>query len=113
MKYYLCKNEKCARCGEKEDITRETFKFVRGRLIGEHSACPVCGQERECVDTDAEVPLSEKQIYFAEYSSKSPEEKRESLRRRSHEHFEKHVKERKDHLINAAVKEMKGMTKPK
>ena len=58
-----------------------------------------------------DVPLSEKNVNFGQYSSASTEQKREILKQRSHEHFEKKVKERKDYLMNKAIGEMKSLGK--
>ena len=114
MSYYLCENKNCARYGHQETVTRESFKYVSGvGLVGENAKCPICGQMRKYVNPDANVPLSEKNIGFGMYSSASAEQKREMLRKRSHEHFNKKVKERKDHLMNQAMTEMRGLGKGK
>lgn len=112
MSYYVCNNENCACCGKKETVTRELFKYVTGiGLIGEKAECPCCGKIREYVNPDSDIPLSEKNIGFGMYSSASTEQKREMLRKRSHEHFDKKIKEKKDHLMNQAITEMRGLNK--
>lgn len=112
MSYYVCKNTDCSCYDVPDVVTRESFKYVSGvGLIGEHAACPSCGKIREYVNPQADVPLSEKNVNFGQYSSASTEQKREILRQRSHEHFEKKVKERKDYLMNKAIGEMKSLGK--
>lgn len=112
MAYYVCNNEKCKNFGLHQDITREVFKYVSGKgLVGEHAACPECGEDREYVNPKADVPLDEKNVGFGMYSSASAEQKREMLKKRSHEHFNNKVKERKDYLMNKAMSEMKSLGK--
>ena len=41
----------------------------------------------------------------------STEQKREALRKRSHQHFKKEIKERKDGMLNQAMTEMRDLTK--
>ena len=54
MAYYVCNNEKCKNFGLHQDITREVFKYVSGKgLVGEHAACPECGEDREYVNPKA------------------------------------------------------------
>ena len=108
---YVCRNEECPKCGVEEYLSTEHFKMKDGHLVGEHAACPACGYERVEVNPNDNIPLSEKNIYAGRYSSASAEEKREILKKRSHDHFNKEVKERKDYLMNKAMTEMKGMTK--
>lgn len=112
MSYYLCQNKDCAHYGQQETVMRESFKYVDGiGLVGEKAKCPICGQIRKYVNPDADVPLSEKNIGFGKYSSASAEQRREMLKQRSHEHFNKKVKERKDYLMNQAITEMRGLVK--
>ena len=112
MSYYICKNENCTCYGVSDVVTRESFKYVQGKgLVGEHAACPKCGMDREYVNPGADVPLSEKSVGFGMYSAASTEQKRAPLRNRSHEHFNSKVKERKDHLMNQAIGEMRGLGK--
>lgn len=112
MSHYICRNEKCPCFDVPDEITRETFKYVSGEgLVGEHAACPSCGERREYVNPKADVPLSEKGVNFGQYSSASTEQKREILKKRSHEHFESKIKERKDYLMNKAIGEMKSLGK--
>lgn len=112
MSYYVCNNEKCENFGVREEITREVFKYISGKgLVGEHSVCPCCGEDREYINPNSDIPLDEKNVGFGMYSSASTEQKREMLKKRSHEHFNKKVKERKDYLMNKAMSEMKGLGK--
>lgn len=112
MSYYVCNNEDCPCYGVQEVITRESFKYVSGLgLVGEHRECPKCGKVREYVNPAADMTLSEKNIEIGRYSAASAEQKREMLKQRSHDHFNKKVKERKDHLMNQAITEMRGLGK--
>ena len=112
MSYYECENKECTCYGVKDAVTRETFKYVAGEgLVGEHRNCPVCGKPRKYVNPDADIPLSEKNVSIGRYSSASAEQKQEMLKKRSHKHFEKNIKERKDYLMNKAIGEMKSLGK--
>lgn len=111
MSYYVCKNEQCENYNVREEITSESFKYINGNLVGEHAVCPKCGEIREYVNPLANVPLSEKNVSMGMYSSASKEQKQEMLRKRSHEHFNKSVKERKDYLMNKAMTEMRSLGK--
>lgn len=112
MSYYICENKDCARYGCKDIVARESFKYVSGLgLVGEKAKCPACGGIRKYVNPDADVPLSEKKVYTAKYSSASADQKRDILRQRSHEHFQKKIKEKKDFLMNKAMGEMKSLGK--
>jgi len=111
--YYICKNKDCKNFNEKDYITHEIFVYdvVEGRLVGLHRNCECCGEVREYVNPDADIPLSEKNITLGKFSSASKEQKAAMLKKRSHEHFEKHVKERKDYLMNKVIGEMKDLGK--
>ena len=110
---YICHNPKCDKYEIPDDYSSETYVFRNGHLVGEHCNCPICGQLREEIDPNKDIPLSQKNIEIGTYSSMSPEQRREALKKRSHEHFLKNVKERKDGLINAAMKEMSDYKKGK
>lgn len=108
---YKCNNPQCSKFGESEFYSNETYKYINGKLTGENSLCPSCGKEREEINPNKDIPLSQKNLAIAEYSSASPEKKREMLKKRSHDHFDSHVKERKDYLMDKAMKEMKNLGK--
>lgn len=108
---YICRNSECSEYEKEEEFSSERFNFRNGRLVGEHSECPVCGKERECIYEKAQVPLSEKSVGIAHFNNKSKNEQREILRKRSHDHFKKEVQERKDHLMHKAMKEMRNLGK--
>lgn len=109
---YICKNKECKNYNKVDDsLTQENYFYRNGILTGEHQQCPVCGSKREDI-SENNIPLSQKNISFAnKYSNASTEEKREILKKRSHEHFNKEVKERKDYLMDKAMTEMRGLKK--
>ena len=112
--YYICLNERCKSYGVKDFVTHEQFIYVEGKgLVGKNCNCPDCGQERKHVNPDADIPFSEKNVEIGKYTSASKEQKAEMLKKRSHEHFEKHVKERKDYLMNKAIGEMRSLGRKK
>lgn len=103
---YVCKNPDCVDFGKEKEFFKTTTKFVGGELICSQSICGKCNKTME--DITVQIPLSEKNIYVAKIASMSKEGKVEVLKKRSKEHFKKEVKERKEHLMNSAIKEMKG-----
>lgn len=110
---YICENESCPNFGVEENYSSETFKYSDGRLVGTHAMCPRCGKKRREVNANSDVPLSEKNIGVNLFQSMSMERKREALRERSHQHFKKEIKEKKDGMLNQAMTEMRDMTKLK
>lgn len=108
---YICNNPNCAKFGVKEYFSSEIFRFKDGKLIGANAPCPCCGNIREEINPDKNIPFSEKNIGISLYNGMSIDKKREVLKKRSHEHFQKEIKERKDGLINKAVTEFSEMSK--
>lgn len=108
---YVCENTDCSKYGVEEYYVSETFKYQDGRLVGSHAVCPSCGKERKEVNPNKDVPLSEKNIGVNLFQGMSTEQKREALRKRSHQHFNKEIKERKDGMLNQAMTEMKDLTR--
>lgn len=108
---YICNNPECPNYGKKEYFSSEIYKFHGERLVGEHIQCPECGVEREEVNLNKDVPLSEKNIGICLFAGMSKEQKQEVLKKRSHEHFKKNVEERKEGLMSRAINEMRNMNK--
>lgn len=77
---YICNNHKCPNYGKKEYFSSETYKYRNGRLVGEHIQCPECGVEREEVNPNKDIPLSEKNIGIGLFASMSKEQKQEVLK---------------------------------
>ena len=108
---YICHNPECPKCGVEEELTKEIFVFRNGHLVGQNCPCPKCGKEREEINPAKDIPLSEKNIEIAQFSGMSMEQKREALKKRSREHFQKEIKERKYGLLNQAMTEMRNIKK--
>lgn len=108
---YICNNPKCPNYRKKEYFSSETYKYRDGRLVGEHIQCPECGAEREEVNPNKDIPLSEKNIGIGLFAGMSKEQKQEVLKKRSHEHFKRNVEERKEELMSRAINEMRNMNK--
>lgn len=105
---FVCENKDCEKYGIEDEYVRTTYKMIDGHLVSENAPCPCCGKLRKEINEAANIPISEKNLMYGEYSSASPEQKRAMLKKRSHEHFEKHIKESKEEKINAAVKAFKN-----
>lgn len=108
---YVCENPECHKFGIEDYYVSETFSYRDGRLVGKNAICPHCGKERKEVNANDNVPLSEKNIGVNLFQGMSTEQKREALRKRSHQHFKKEIKERKDGMLNQAMTEMKDLTR--
>jgi hypothetical protein len=110
---YVCLNSQCENYQKEEEYHKESYSFVDGKLVGSNCRCPRCGQMRKEINPNADMPLSEKNIGINFFSSMSAEQKREVLKKRSHEHFNKKIKERKDGLLNKAMSEMRDIKRGK
>jgi hypothetical protein len=113
MSKFVCENKDCPKFGIEEEYFSNTYKMVNGELQSNNAPCPRCGQIRKEINPNMDIPLRDKNIEIAKYSSASPEQKREMLKQRSHEDYEKHVKERKDGLMNQAISEMRNIAEKK
>lgn len=106
---YVCENPNCEKYGVEEYLSSETYRYRDGRMVGEHAPCPVCGRERKEINPNADIPLSEKTVGMNFFDGKNVDERREILRKRTHEHFVKEVKERKEYMINKAKSEFQDL----
>lgn len=108
---YICENPDCPDYGKEEYMSSETFSFRGTRLVGKHADCPTCGRERKEVNPNADVSISEKNIGVLKYNMASAEGKREILKRRSHEHYEKEIRPIKEEKLRKAVESFKEASK--
>ena len=76
------------------------YKMVNGELQSNNAPCPRCGQIRKEINPNRDIPISEKNIEIAKYSSASPEQRREILKKRSHDHFENGSGADQNHLFD-------------
>ena len=104
---FVCENPDCKNFGVEFEELNNTYKMSNGHLVSDKAPCPLCGQIRkEISDT---TPLSQKNIYIGNYQMASPEGRREILKKRSHEHYEKEIKPLREHKLNEAVKQFKSI----
>lgn len=108
---FVCRNKDCKKYGIEDDYSSVTYKFIGGGLMAECAPCPCCGQIREEINPNREIPLSEKNVSIGTYTSASPEQRREMLKKRSHEHYEKEIKPYKEHQLHEMVKNFKDASK--
>lgn len=111
MVKFICKNEECKRKGVEDEYYSNTYRIVNGHLQSNNAPCPCCGQIREEINPNKDIPLSQKNIDIAKYSSASPEDKRAMLKKRSHDHYEKEIKPFKEHQLHETVKQFKDASK--
>ena len=108
---FVCRNEQCERYGVEDEYFSNSYKVIGGKLVSNNAPCPCCGEIREEINPYKDIPLSEKNIEIGKYSSASPEDKREMLKKRSHDHFEKEIKPFKEHQLHETVKQFKDASK--
>lgn len=110
---YICNNPLCSENGVRHEYLINNFKYsaIDHRLVSEHEECPKCGCKRTIINEAENIPIGEKNVGIGEYTGASAETKREMLKRRSHEHYEKHIKERKEYMIHEAVSNFKEASK--
>lgn len=111
MSSYKCTNDQCPKFGVVEDYYRDTFKMIDGRLQSVNAPCPCCGQIREEINPNKDIPLDQKNISIGMYTSASPEQRKEMLKKRSHDHYEKEIKPFKEHQLHETVKQFKDASK--
>ena len=108
---FICENPDCPKFGVEDEYFKTTFKIVDGHLQSTDAPCPKCGQIRKVINPNRDIPLSEKNIGIGKYTSASPEQRREMLKKRSHDHFEKEIKPFKEHQLYETVKNFKEASK--
>lgn len=106
---YVCNNPECEKYGVEEYLSSETYRYSGGRMVGEHALCPSCGKERKEINPNTEIPLSQKTIGMNFFDGKNIEERREILRKRTHEHFNREIREKKESMISKAKSEFQEL----
>lgn len=108
---FVCRNKDCKKYGIEDDYSSVTYKFIGGELMAECAPCPCCGKIREEYNPNANVPLNEKNIEIGKYTMASSESRKEMLKKRSHDHYEKEIKPFKEHQLHEAVKQFNDASK--
>lgn len=101
---FQCLNKECEDFEKIEFVHKVSYKYTPEGCKSEQQKCPKCGVER--IDLRDSVPLSEKNIIQLKIPSMNPQQKTAMLKKRSHEHFNSKIKERKEGLMGQAMKEM-------
>jgi len=108
---FQCINSECEDYLKVDDYFNNTLKLIEGKLVSNNAPCPKCNKLRDDVTGNDKIPISEKNISMGEYSSMNPQQQKEVLKKRSHEHFKKEIKPFKEHQMNAAMSEMRNLSK--
>ena len=109
---YVCNNPSCPNYGQEEYLSSETYGFKDGRLVGKNANCPICGEERvEVQDPNSQLGPADKNISIMKFSMATPEGKREILKQRSHDHFEKEIRPQKEEKLRKTVQAFKEASK--
>lgn len=108
---FVCINQECEKYGIEDEYLSNTYKVIEGKLVSNNAPCPCCGKLREEINPNKDIPLSEKNIEIGKYTSASPQDRKEMLKKRSHDHFEKEIKPFKEHQLHESVKQFKEASK--
>ena len=107
MSKFICGNPECSKFNFGDEYLKNSYKFVDGKLQSNHAPCPVCKSIRQEINPNDDIPLSEKNIDIGKYSSSSPEGRKEILKKRSHDHYEKEIKPLKEHRLRETISNFK------
>ena len=111
MSKFICNNTECSRKGIVDEYLVNTYRMINGQLVSNNAPCPCCGKIREEYNPNANVPLNEKNIEIGKYTMASSESRKEMLKKRSHDHYEKEIKPFKEHQLHEAVKQFNNASK--
>lgn len=108
---FVCKNKACAKFDVVDEYLTNHYRMVNGKLQSDNAPCPECGQIREEINPYEDIPWRERNISIGKYASSDKQGKREMLKKRSHEHYEKEIKPFKEFQLNETVKRFKEASK--
>lgn len=92
MSKFVCSNTKCERLGKEVIIQKVRWKFDRTYMTMTHGVrCDECGDMMEYIDEKKEGDIN---VYFGKFAAKSPEQKKEILKKRAHNHNMTKMKDR-------------------
>lgn len=60
--------------------------------------CPICGLQRKTVELRVEDKPEGFNVHFGKFSAMSKEDQKKVLKKRSQEHFSKHIKGKKEYM---------------
>ena len=106
---FVCKNPECPRFDQRDYYSSVSLVLRDGQTFCKQSPCPACGRERE--EIKKETPADLKCVYFGRFRAMSKEQKQESLKRRSHEHYKKQIAPERRAKLAAVRAEAKSMMK--
>lgn len=107
----VCENPECERYGKEEVYVDVRYRMVDGKLQATCAPCPICGKIRREINPNEKVSPVDKNVALGKYSNASPEQKREILKKRSHDHYLKEVQPYKEHKLREAVSAFKEASK--
>lgn len=98
---FVCENIDCPDYEIEEEVTRTRYRLVDGEMVSDSAPCPVCGHMRR--EISEEIPLSEKNVNFGDMRMSTVEGRREMLKQRSHDHYEREIRPEKEERIRRAM----------
>jgi len=60
--------------------------------------CPICGSQRKTVELKVEGQPEGFNVHFGKFSAMNKEDQKRVLKKRSQEHFSKHIKGKKEYM---------------
>lgn len=103
---FTCRNKNCERFNQEESCYKVVTVYGSDGPVCKQQPCPKCGEMRE--NTTEIIPLSQKHIGVLKIPSMTKEQKTAMLKKRSHEHYVKEIKESANFKLGSAMKEMRG-----
>lgn len=82
----------CKDCNEKKMVPKYSYNGVTYKSSGQEITCPTCKKAMEYVEHFKGFPA------VSVYAMKTKEEKRNILKKRAKDHYEKHIKEKKNFM---------------
>lgn len=92
----ICRNKDCSEFNKEVFYSSTSYRIISsGRCVSKDIECPVCKIEREELKIEHPDGFS---CNFQKIGSMSPQERKKVLKKRSNEHYQKHIKEKKQYL---------------
>ena len=88
----------CEKDGEILELFKTTTRIVEGKALTTEAVCPKCGDYMKYIKEHEGFTTNIGEFQMAEKGKKT-----EILKKRSHEHFKKHIAEKKRDMINKST----------
>jgi len=97
----ICKNAECRTFDIEANIFWDGLDTY---ILYQRLSCPLCGKQREIISEPEEKQSDLSTISFGKIAGMDIIEKKSFLKKRSNEHYQREIKERKQHMDNIFYK---------